>query len=350
MFMPPFICHNVLQHGADLTGQRDSSEAIQQALNAAMKGPCRSVFLPDGIYRIDKGLEIDTGSNNDIWNIHVYSDGGATLEAATGITVFTVEGCKNLPPDKPAPRRVHFEKLHLIRKQRTQTATEAQYEVGFCLQAPECRLDDVEVSEFRGAGIRLSRAELTSLHRCRLWHNRVNVEDLGASPATELVGCRLIYAQRFELVGVEHGTGLVWNSRGLTVLGGAIEQNEGQEVIVGNVHDSIARFYGVHFEHKNGLKATLPMVVCGKEQVPGNVQVAFDRCAFFGNGTDRAAISFHGVNACEVIGTRFENFQKNAAPIKVWKEARDYYERGLVVIPASRETADDDDTIPVSLE
>lgn len=335
--MNPLICHNVLEYGADRSGNLGSDIAIQDALNAAMKGPCRSVYLPDGKYLINTGLMIDTGSDDDTWNIHVFSDGGATLRAAAGVTVFTVKGCKQLPPDKPTPRRVHFEKLHLIRHSGKDPVGNTDMEVGFYLEAPECRLDDVEVSEFRGAGVRLKHADLTSLHRCRLWHNRVNVEDLGASPATELVGCRLIFALRVGLEGVSQGTGLVWNSRGLTVLGGAIEQNDGQEVIVGSEHDSVARFYGVHFEHKTGLNTAAPMVVCGR-RVAGNVQVAMDRCAFFGNGTDRVAISFQGVNSCEVIGTRFENFLWNGAPIKLWNEAINYYERGLVVIPKPRRT------------
>jgi len=336
--MQPLNSHNVLEYGADRSGNTGSDLAIQAALDAAMKGPCRSVYLPDGIYRIDNGLSIDTGADDDTWNIHVFSNGGATLRAAAGVTVFTVKRRNKLPSDKTAPRRVHFEKLHLFRKPETQPATNTEVEVGFYLAEPECRLDDVEVSGFRGAGIRLRRAELTSLHRCRLWHNRVNLEDLGASPATELVGCRLNYALLVGLKGDSQGAGLVWNSRGLTVLGGAIEQNEGHEVIVGNEFDSIARFYGVHFEHKNHLKTERPMIVCGKAQVAGNVQAAFDRCAFFGNESDRDAISFQGVNSCEVIGTRFENFQGNEAPIKLWSGAINYYERGNVVIPAKPQT------------
>jgi hypothetical protein len=331
----PLTAHNVLDYGADRSGNADSNHAIQAALEAAMKGPCRGVYLPDGIYRIGSGLSIDTGATDDTWNIHVFSHGGATLKAVVGVTVFTVKGCKKSPPDNMAPRRVHFEKLHLIREPETQPITNTEVEVGFYLAAPECRLDDVEVSEFRGAGIRLSGADLTSLHRCRLWHNRVNLEDIGASQATELVGCRLIYAQCIGRAGVSQGTGLVWNSRGLTVLGGAIEQNEGQEVLVGNELDSIARFYGVHFEHKTRLKTNRPMIVCGEEHAVGNVQAAFDRCVFFGNGTDRVAIAFQqGVKSGEVIDTRFQNFRRENAPIKVFSAPGNYYERALVVVPA----------------
>ena len=331
--MEPLSCHNVLEFGADRHGKEDSSGAIQAALDAAMEGPCRNVYLPDGHYRIDSGLHIDTGSSDDTWNIHVFSDGGATLMAAAGVTVFTVVGCKPDDYDKAKPRRVHFQRLHLIQPANTTPIANTNVEVGFDLGAPECRLDDVDVSEFRGAGVRLRGAELTSLHRCRLWHNRVNVEDLGGSPASELVGCRLIYAQCFGEEGPTRGTGLVWNSRGLTVLGGAIEQNMNQEAIVGNELDSIARFYGVHFEHKPEYGSKLPMVSCGKEQAGGNVQVAFDRCAFFGNKTDRAAIAFQaGVKSGEVIGTWLENFRQEKAPIKVFTEPCNYYEHGLVVL------------------
>jgi len=325
-----------MEFGADRSGREDSNEAIQAALDAAMEGPGRSVYLPDGTYRIDSGLNIDTGSSDDTWNIHVFSDGGATLMAAAGVTVFTVVGCKSANCDKTKPRRVHFQRLHLIQAANATPIVNTDVEVGFYLATPECRLDDVDVSEFRGAGVRLRWAEMTSLHRCRLWHNRVNMEDLGDSPASELVGCRLIYAHCIGQAGGTAGTGLVWNSRGLTVFGGAIEQNMNQDVIVGNQLDALARFYGVHFEHKQEYPSENPMIVCGQEDVEGNVQVAFDRCAFFGNKTDRAAISFLGVNSCEVVGTRFENFACREAPIKIASNARNTdHGRLLVVLPAS---------------
>jgi len=330
--------HNVLAFGADRDGERDSTGAIQNALHAAMNDPCRrSVYLPDGNYRIDGGMFIDTGAFDDTWNIRVFSDGGATLLARAGVTVFTVVGCKSEKWDKPAPRRVHFQRLHLIQTENTLPIGNTDVEVGFYLAAPECRLDDVDVSGFRGAGVRLRQAEMTSLHRCRIWHNRVNVEDLGDSPATELTGCRLIYARNIGRDGGTQGTGLVWNSRGLTVLGGAIEQNVNQEVSVGRKFDSMARFYGVHFEHENYNPASQPMVVCGKKGEAGHVQVAFDRCIFMGNRTSRLAICFLGVDSCEVAGCRFENFLRGPeVPIEVADYANNT-DKGhhYVVLPAS---------------
>jgi len=118
-----------------------------------------------------------------------------------------------------------------------------------------------------------------------------------------------------------------------------IEQNMHQDVIVGNELDSIVRFYGVHFENKPEYESKLPMITCGKEPADGNVQVAFDHCAFFGNGDDRVAIAIQqGVKYGEVIGTRFENFKSAIAPIKVLTLAGNYYERGLVVLPARHQT------------
>ena len=304
----PLSCHNVLEFGADRDGKTDSSGAIQNALAEAMEGPCRSVYLPDGTYRVDSGLILDKGGDSDVWNIHVFSDGGATLLAKAGITVFTVAGPRFDRFKTPGPRRVHFRRLHLVRAAGTTPDDDPTQEIGFYLAAPECRLDDVEVSEFRGAGVKLRGAYLTSLHRCRLWHNGVSVADEGDSQASELVGCRLNFAKE---------TGLVWNSKGLTVLGGAIELNAHQEVTVGTEADAIARFYGVHFEHQKNDGAQIgPMIVCGQAGKPGNVQAVFDRCIFMGNETKRPAIAFYGVNTCEVIATRFENFDNQELPIQ----------------------------------
>lgn len=312
-------CHNVVSLGADNCGRVDATPYVQKALDLALAGPCRNVFFPDGTYRIDGGLRIDHGPENDTWTIRVFSDGGAILQAKAGVTVFRVQG----QDPKRLPRRVHFQRLHLIRVGDAAPGTDLSEEVGFHLGARECRLDEVEVSEFRGAGVRLSNAELTNLQCCKLWHNSVNVEDLGDSPACELNGCRLIYALQ---------TGLVWNSRGLTVVAGAIEQSRQQDVCVGLKADAIARFYGVHFEHNSDYTTMLPMVVCGRPGQPGNVQVAFDRCAFFGNASQRLAILFHpGVRACEVVGTWFQNFSNPKAPID--GGAQDYSARSLVVIP-----------------
>lgn len=323
----PLSLHDVITFGADPSGTRDSSGALQAALNEAMEGPCRSVYLPDGTYRIDSGLTINKGSPDDTWNVHVFSDGGAILLAKAGITVFTVQGCRYERCENPVPRRVHFRRLHLIRNGAD--SGDGTNECGFKLGSPECRLDDVEISGFRGAGVRLHKAELTSLHRCRLWHNRVNVEDLGSSQASELMGCRLIFASE---------TGLIWNSRGLTVTGGAIEMNTLHEVTVGTQADSIARFYGVHFEHNNNSPPREPMIVCGRTKEPANVQVSFDRCAFFGNGTERLAISCLGLHTCEVIASWFQHFATPRQPPIEQKEGASgrVVIRDLIVLPKTK--------------
>jgi hypothetical protein len=244
--------------------------------------------------------------------------------AKAGITVFTVQRCEYERSENTGPRRVHFRRLHLIRS--GEDSGDGTNECGFKLESPECRLDDVEISGFRGAGVRLLKAELTSMHRCRLWHNRVNVEDMGDSQASELMGCRLTFAS---------DTGLDWNSRGLTVTGGAIEMNAHYEVTVGTRVDTIARFYGVHFEHKNKSPQREPMIVCGRTKEPANVQVSFDRCAFFGNGTERLAISCLGLHTCEVIATWFQNFATPSQPPIEHKEGASgcVVKRDLIVLP-----------------
>jgi len=249
-------------------------------------------------------LVINHRADDDTWNIHVFSHGGAMLEAVPGIVVFTVKSGA-LPIMPPAPvtaRRCHFRRLHVRRLEHTKQHREPNpEETGFFLNAPECRLDDVEVSGFyNGCGVRLDGAHQTILHRCKVWHNGVNVRDLGKSQASEFAGCHLIYASK---------TGLVWNSPGLTVTGGAIEQSEECDAIIGEEAVAVARFYGVHFEHKNHLDQHGPMVICGADKENSSTQAVFDHCVFMGNSAERPAIAFRGVDTCQMLGNRFEGFK-----------------------------------------
>lgn len=320
-------CLNVVRLGADPFGKEDSTEVIQGAINQAKEGrgqKVRSVYFPDGEYRLDKGLVIDGGDQPQLWSIHMFSDGGAILKFKPGLTAITV---KKGTEANFGPSRTHFRRLIVIRDETRPDDTgpqDQEREIGFHLNAPECRLDDVVVRGFRKAGVQLQGAQMTRLRGCRLWQNGVNVEDLGNSPACEIVGCRLIYGL---------GTGLIWNTRGLTVTGGAIEQNMMRDVVVGDGVDAIARFHGVHFERHSKSASLEPLIRCGNAGQKGNVQVAFERCSFFGSGSRRAAIYFSQASRAEVIGCWFQNFDRETLPIDVEIEGQEYYERGSVCLP-----------------
>lgn len=318
------VCLNVVALGADPSGKTDSAPAVQRALDQAKNGKVRSVYFPDGEYRLDSGLVIDFGDQQQLWSIHVFSDGGAILKFKPGLTAFMVKKGEGV---KYGPSRTHFRRLVVMRDESRSEGTDPQdheSEIGFHINAPECRLDDVVVRGFRRAGVQLLDAQMTRLRGCRLWQNGVNVEDLGNSPACEIEGCRLIYGL---------GTGLIWNTRGLNVTGGAIEQNVMQDVLVGAGVDAIARFHGVHFERHVTSASPEPLIRCGKDGGKGNVQVAFERCLFFGGGTKRAAIYFSRASRAEVIGCWFQGFDRKTLPIDFETEGQEYYERGSVCLP-----------------
>jgi hypothetical protein len=94
--------------------------------------------------------------------------------------------------------------------------------------------------------------------------------------------------------------------------------NSHHEVVIGDKTDAVARFYGVHFEHKIDSQQQEPMIVCGLKDKPSSTQAVFDHCQFFGNGTNRAAIKFLGVDTCQVISSRFESFKTDGELIQTF--------------------------------
>ena len=68
------------EYGADKTGERDSTQAIQDALDACAKATGGIVFLPAGRYRVDGRLVVKGGA----LMVGIYK-GGAAVEKNTAV-------------------------------------------------------------------------------------------------------------------------------------------------------------------------------------------------------------------------------------------------------------------------
>jgi len=80
---------NVLDYGADSTGVADSADAIQAAIDYAVGTSKQAVYIPAGRYRIDKTLQL--GSGTSFRSVYLYGDGKAYRgdSAFTGTTIYS---------------------------------------------------------------------------------------------------------------------------------------------------------------------------------------------------------------------------------------------------------------------
>lgn len=80
---------SVLDYGADPTGVNDSATAIQAAIDYAVNTSKQAVYIPAGRYRIDKTLQL--GSGTSFRSVYLYGDGKTYRGESqfTGTTIYS---------------------------------------------------------------------------------------------------------------------------------------------------------------------------------------------------------------------------------------------------------------------
>lgn len=282
---------NVTDYGATGDGRTDDTRAVQGAISAACRGISapETVELPAGTYRVSS-LSIECNK------FHVRGTGGyAILDAAGSQDVLTITGGSGL-----------VENLHVFRSGEGGTGivlTGGARKGGSGAQNVFRR---VRVSGPHAVGIQMDNAYLTTFSDLYVAGCGVGIKDLGVSQATVLQSSNLY----------KNGIGLDWNSRGLTVLGGAIEQSRVAEVRLGVDRNGpgMASFIGAHFEHNSKEAPTEPMITVGPPNRSSVSFATFSGCSFWGNSANRTALRVQGGGAL-VQGTYFQDFEPGNAPV-----------------------------------
>ena len=293
---------SVKDFGAVGDGVTDDGPAIQRAIDAAGANPSIAVVFPGTTtsYYIASGLRLDNAKGS------LKADGVVVVSTDQSIDMLTVTGAASI--------------IDGIQFYRT-----AGTGKGVVLSVPECKLYNLRISGGHSIGLEMNGAYLTSMIKCYISGNAVNVKDTGTSQASEMVGCNL-YG------GASTSTNLIWESASLTVMGGAIEFSNSWEVLLGITNDgSRAQFVGVHFESTP--TTTNPMIVAGKP-TSGNTQISLKGCEFFGNSATRTAMQLRGVSACESGGHYFSSFNAASTLYDITAVARN-----IIITPSNNTTA-----------
>ena len=181
--------HNVRWYGADPTGQRDSSDAIDAAVNAAKAdGPGSVVYFPPGHYRVTRPIDLPAritlkGSHGPIWwqdpdNTVKGSDaanavlGGCAIFADEGFTEdATYNGIirildAEITGEDGQPWGVHISRIHVC-GMGVGSDLHCILLVG---QVSDPVFDGVEVTNSSGSGVRFASYQ----HNDGSWHNPIN--------------------------------------------------------------------------------------------------------------------------------------------------------------------------------
>jgi hypothetical protein len=296
---------SVKSHGAKGDGTTDDTAAIQAAINAANTGSIpKAVVLPAGTYVI---TSLSVAYNK----FRIMGVGGfAILQTSANADALTITGGSG-----------QLDSIHLFRAGGAGKGLVLTGGATVGGAGAENKFKRLRISGSGWtSGIEMDNAYLTTFDSIYVTGAQVGLKDLGVSQATDLIGSNLY----------KNGVNVEWNSRGLTVVGGAIEQASVQEVQLGvsGAFASIASFLGTHFEHDSGAGSSDPMILVGP---PGATSLSFasiDRCTFWGNNSTRTAIQIDGGGAF-VQGAYFQDFKTGGTPTIVAGE----FARAVTLFP-----------------
>lgn len=282
----------------------DNAAAFEAAMAVAFpdNDHPKTLVVPEGYYRVTESLTAPAanwcivGENNRviIWCDH--EDVGLDVPSGTG--AFHIEGID-------------------IRRVSGKSGT------GMRVYAPEGSFRRVKIFN-HSTGLEMKDAHLSKLHDVYISGcSTVGLSDLGRCFGSSLIDCNII----------ANNDGAVLRSN-WTIVGGAIEQNDDNDLDVGvtaahdGTHFGFVKAIGVHFEAKSGdASATSSMVRVGPTgSAPANDRQGFVAigCYFVGNSSARKAIENRQGKVLQLTGCEFFGYSAGATLISC-----DAFSRGV---------------------